>query len=64
MFLAWVQDSPSHEADDGRECTMAGPLSFLQDIEDELDVADLLVDGLDEVFELPYIKGDLRGSLG
>ncbi len=43
---------------------MAGPLSFLQDIEDELDVADLLVDGLDEVFELPYIKGDLRGSLG
>ena len=64
MFLAWVQDSPSHEADDGRGYTMAGPLSFLQDIEDELDVADLLVDGLDEVFELPYIKGDIRGSLG
>ena len=54
----------SRESDDGWGYIMAGPLSFLQDIEAELDVEGFLVDGLDEVFELPYVKGDLRGSLG
>ena len=54
----------SRESDDGRRYTIAGPLSFLQDIEAELDVVGLLVNGLDEVFELPYVEGDLRGSQG
>lgn len=53
----------SRESDDGRGYIMAGSLSFLQDIEAELDVVGLLVDGLDEVFELPYVEGDLRDSL-
>jgi len=54
----------NRESYDGRGYTVAGPLSFLQDIEAELDIVGLLVDGLDEVFELPYVKGDIRGSLG
>lgn len=52
------------ESLDGRECFMAGPLSVLQDIEAELGEEGLLVDGLDEVIQLPYVEGDLRGSLG
>ena len=52
------------ESLDGRECFMAGPLSFLQDIEAELGKEVLLVDGLDEAIQLPYVEGDLRGSLG
>jgi len=54
----------NRESYDGRGYIVAGPLSFLQDIEAELDIVGLLVDGLDEVFELPYVKGDIRGSLG
>ena len=52
------------ESLNGRECLMAGPLSFLQDIEAEVDEEGLLVDGLDEVLQLPYVEDDLRGSLG
>jgi len=43
---------------------MFEPLSSLHDVEAELGVEGLLVDGLDEVFELPYVEGDLGGSLG
>lgn len=52
------------ESLDGRECFMAGPLSVLQDIEAELGEEGLLVDDLDEALQLPYVEGDLRGSLG
>ena len=52
------------ESMDGRECFMAGPLSSLQDIEAELGKEVLLVDDLDELIQLPYVEGDLRGSLG
>jgi hypothetical protein len=52
------------ESLNGRECLMAGPLSFLQDIEAEIGEEGLLVDGLDEALQLPYVEDDLRGSLG
>ena len=52
------------ESMDGRECFMAGPLSILKDIEDEIGEECLLVDGLDEALQLPYVEGDFRGSLG
>ena len=64
VIIFGVRVMASREAADCRGYTMAGPLSFLQDIEDELGVTGLLVDGLDEVFELPHAEGDLRGSPG
>jgi len=42
----------------------AEPLSALLDLEADVGDDRYRVDGLDEAFELPYIKGDLRGSLG
>lgn len=65
--LTWgwgVKAMASGDSVDGRGIPMFEPLSSLHDVEAELGVEGLLVDGLDEVFELPYVEGDLGGSLG
>ncbi len=65
--LTWswgVRAMASGDSVDGRGISMFEPLSSLHDVEAELGVEGFLVNGLDEEFELPYIEGDLGGSLG